>query len=147
MDLNSFINKPALFKNMGKFNRDSGKRSGSRSSGRNRRDSGRSNRRDYRGSGRSSDRSNRRDSGRSSFEKRMHEVICDKCGQSCEVPFKPTGGKPVYCSDCFRKGEGSESRSSFRRESRPRQESNKPSAEFQQINAKLDKILEMLNND
>ncbi len=117
---------------MRKFNRNSGKKSG---------------RRDYRRSGRSSDRSSRRDSGRSSFEKRMHEVTCDKCGQSCEVPFKPTGGKPVYCSDCFRKEGGSESQSSSRRESRPRQESNRPSAEFQQINAKLDKILEVLNSD
>ncbi len=89
----------------------------------------------------------------------MHEVICDKCGQSCEVPFKPTEGKPVYCRDCFKKEESPrrESRSGYgrsRRESRPRhessesrQESDKHAAEFQQINAKLDKILEMLNND
>jgi len=109
---------------------------------------------------RSSDRFNRRDSGRSSFEKRtMHKVICDKCGQSCEVPFKPTEGKPVYCSDCFRKDENprQESRSGYgssRREFRPkhgssesRQESDKLAAEFQQINAKLDKILEILNSD
>jgi len=106
---------------------------------------------------RSSDRFNRRDSGRSSFEKRtMHKVICDKCGQSCEVPFKPTEGKPVYCSDCFRKDDAprQESRFGSRREFRPkhgssesRQESDKLAAEFQQINAKLDKILEILNSD
>ena len=131
---------------MRNFNRNSGNKSG-------RRDSGRFGRR-------SSDRFNRRDSGRSSFEKRtMHKVICDKCGQSCEVPFKPTEGKPVYCKDCFRKEESprQESRSSYgssRKEFRPkhgssesRQESDKLAAEFQQINAKLDKILEILNND
>ena len=31
----------------------------------------------------------------------MYPAICDKCGKSCEVPFKPTSGKPVYCSACF----------------------------------------------
>ena len=25
------------------------------------------------------------------------------CGAECEVPFKPTQGRPVYCRDCFRK--------------------------------------------
>jgi CxxC-x17-CxxC domain-containing protein len=31
----------------------------------------------------------------------MHSAICSECGKTCEVPFKPTGEKPVYCSDCF----------------------------------------------
>ena len=31
----------------------------------------------------------------------MHEAICADCGKRCEVPFKPTGDKPVYCSQCF----------------------------------------------
>lgn len=31
----------------------------------------------------------------------MHQAICDQCGKSCEVPFRPTEGKPVYCNDCF----------------------------------------------
>ncbi|MCX6649853.1 MAG: hypothetical protein NTV61_10790 [Candidatus Bathyarchaeota archaeon] len=25
------------------------------------------------------------------------------CGKVCEVPFKPTAGRPVYCKDCFPK--------------------------------------------
>ena len=29
-------------------------------------------------------------------------ATCSKCGKSTEVPFRPTNGKPVYCSDCFR---------------------------------------------
>lgn len=36
----------------------------------------------------------------------MHQTVCDKCGNSCEVPFRPTEGKPVYCSNCFEKKEG-----------------------------------------
>jgi len=76
----------------------------------------------------------------------MHEVTCDKCGKQCEVPFKPTESKPVFCSDCFRKdGDSSGSRSNFgsrNRESVPK--SGISSEQFNQINAKLDRILEFL---
>jgi CxxC-x17-CxxC domain-containing protein len=72
---------------------------------------------------------------RSGFDdKKMFSAVCDKCGNKCEVPFRPTGGKPVYCKQCFGKGD-------------------KPSAgnndqlkeQFQILNAKLDKILKSLN--
>ena len=33
----------------------------------------------------------------------MHKATCSECNQECEVPFKPTEGKPVYCRDCFAK--------------------------------------------
>lgn len=33
----------------------------------------------------------------------MHKVVCSECDQECEVPFKPTEGKPVFCKECFRK--------------------------------------------
>ena len=33
----------------------------------------------------------------------MHKATCSECGQDCEVPFKPTEGKPVYCRECYRK--------------------------------------------
>lgn len=33
--------------------------------------------------------------------KEMFRATCAKCGASCEVPFRPTGEKPVYCADCF----------------------------------------------
>lgn len=41
----------------------------------------------------------------------MHKAICDNCKKECEVPFKPTNGRPIYCSNCFetQKG-GSDSR-------------------------------------
>ena len=35
----------------------------------------------------------------------MHQTNCDNCGKQCEVPFKPTSGKPIYCSSCFDKGQ------------------------------------------
>ncbi|MDD5081422.1 MAG: hypothetical protein PHC58_05485 [Candidatus Omnitrophica bacterium] len=31
------------------------------------------------------------------------KVNCAKCNKECEVPFKPTGDRPVYCKDCFSK--------------------------------------------
>ena len=45
----------------------------------------------------------RRNSGfrRNDGPREMHDAICSKCNKECKVPFKPTQGKPVYCSDCF----------------------------------------------
>ena len=31
----------------------------------------------------------------------MHKATCSKCKKECEVPFKPTEGKPVYCKECY----------------------------------------------
>lgn len=57
-----------------------------------------------------------RDSGRPSFgggrpsfsggrdrgeRSEMFSTTCDQCGKQCEVPFRPSGSKPVYCNDCF----------------------------------------------
>ena len=40
----------------------------------------------------------------------MHSATCSECGKGCEVPFRPTGEKPVYCSNCFStKREGGDS--------------------------------------
>jgi CxxC-x17-CxxC domain-containing protein len=100
-----------------------------------------------RGSGRGRGRGRDRDSG--GFDQRdsgsrfggrrerpeMHQVICDKCGVECEVPFKPTSSKPVYCSDCFEKNEGSSSRGG---------RSGPSSGDLEQINNKLDKIMQAL---
>ena len=33
----------------------------------------------------------------------MFETTCTECGGTAKVPFKPTPGKPVYCTDCFNK--------------------------------------------
>ncbi len=29
-------------------------------------------------------------------------VICSRCGNQAQVPFRPRMDRPVYCSDCFR---------------------------------------------
>jgi len=33
----------------------------------------------------------------------MHKAVCSECGQECQVPFKPTEGKPIYCKECYSK--------------------------------------------
>jgi len=76
----------------------------------------------------------------------MHTVVCDKCGEECQVPFKPTSSKPVYCSACFRsqdQGSGSR-RETSRRISPAGNMAPSNSNEIKQINIKLDKILEIL---
>ncbi|MFQ5620367.1 MAG: CxxC-x17-CxxC domain-containing protein [Candidatus Nanoarchaeia archaeon] len=98
------------------------KRDGRRGPGRPRRDEGR-----Y------SDRPKRTGKNRRDLE--MTKVTCDSCGARCEVPFKPTSDKPIYCDDCFRKD-------SLDRSSRG---SSAPNKDLAIINKKLDKIMVALD--
>ena len=43
---------------------------------------------------------------RSSAPREMFAATCSSCGREAKVPFRPTNGKPVYCSDCFRTQRG-----------------------------------------
>jgi CxxC-x17-CxxC domain-containing protein len=36
----------------------------------------------------------------------MFSATCSSCGKEAQVPFRPTSGEPVYCSDCFRSQRG-----------------------------------------
>ncbi|MBP9748743.1 hypothetical protein KBD18_00915 [Patescibacteria group bacterium] len=72
----------------------------------------------------------------------MFQATCNKCGNSCEVPFRPTGEKPVFCKNCFAGGGG-----------RGEQVPQPPHAhapadqykeQFKALNTKLDAILEAL---
>lgn len=75
----------------------------------------------------------------------MFEVTCAKCGKPSKVPFRPTGNKPVYCSDCFRKN--NDSRTNFDdRNSNASSQSKMSSDQFNQLNYKLDKILKVLQD-
>lgn len=92
----------------------------------------------------------RRDSGRRSFNNRggdreMHSAVCSSCGKNCEVPFAPTGSKPVYCFDCFKKmGGGRDSRKFQDRGQRRDDFRPQNNEQIEQINQKLDKILSIL---
>jgi CxxC-x17-CxxC domain-containing protein len=70
----------------------------------------------------------KRSNGRNKPELEMTKVTCSACGEKCEVPFKPTSSKPVYCSNCYSK------------------DNNKTSnKDFKIINEKLDRIMEALH--
>jgi CxxC-x17-CxxC domain-containing protein len=34
-------------------------------------------------------------------QRQMYPAVCASCGNSCQVPFEPRDGRPVYCSDCY----------------------------------------------
>jgi len=81
---------------------------------------------------------NRRDS-------RMFKTTCSKCGNECEVPFKPTGMKPVYCDQCFRSNRQSEPRRFEERNTGGGGNSGEQyKKQLESINWKLDKILKIL---
>lgn len=87
-------------------------------------------------------RSERRDD----FNKEMFQATCDNCGNKCEVPFKPSGEKPVYCSDCFRKDGGRDDRKggNDRRPSGGSSSSPELTEQLTAMNAKLDRLLRAL---
>jgi len=33
----------------------------------------------------------------------MHTAVCAACGVETQVPFRPSGDRPVYCLDCYTK--------------------------------------------
>lgn len=85
----------------------------------------------------------------------MHKAVCSNCGKECEVPFKPTGEKPVYCRDCFREMGGAETKRSDERQERSfsrlqfenkSTENSQLKQEIASLNAKVDKILSILTS-
>ncbi|MCL4374807.1 hypothetical protein M1523_03010 [Patescibacteria group bacterium] len=79
-------------------------------------------------------------------DRHMFNVVCGNCGKDCQVPFRPTGDKPVYCSDCFGKMGNRGNRRSFDQprfgEGKYQNDQYKP--QFETLNTKLDKILNLL---
>lgn len=91
----------------------------------------------------------------------MHEATCSACGSSCQVPFKPNGRKPIFCSTCFEKqGGGASNERTFdrprfggREERAPRFGGDDNAVkinenlrdQLREVNAKLDRILRALD--
>lgn len=140
-----------MMQTVGYFNRDTNNRSG----------------RDNRGGGRGfgGGRSSFGRGGGSDGPREMFKTVCSSCGKECEVPFKPTNGKPVYCSECFDRisprtdrPERSERNDrprrddkrslSFqdgpRREDRPQTPRVDYGAQFEMLNSKMDKLIALL---
>jgi len=91
------------------------------------------------GSDRGSRDFGRRESTRPSYgreDKQLFKGTCDECGAPCEVPFRPTAGKPLYCNNCFNKGDNNPKASS---------KGVSYDQQFKDLNEKLNKILKALN--
>lgn len=101
--------------------------------------------RDYNNSNRNS-YNNRRGGDRP----QMHDAVCAKCGADCKVPFRPTGNKPVYCSNCFEKESKGNSNRNFSRDDRntmkgnryQRNENTQSNIDIKALEEKLQKINE-----
>ena len=77
-----------------------------------------------------------RSSGRPNFrEREMFDAICDTCGSKCKLPFRPTSGKPIFCSSCFEKKDVGRNRTT---------ESDQSQKMLEALNTKVDKILKLL---
>lgn len=77
----------------------------------------------------------------------MYPATCANCGKACEVPFRPTGDKPVFCRDCFRENGGESRRPEERNFSRPQNApvpNNEYKAQLDALSVKVDKILDIL---
>lgn len=85
--------------------------------------------------------------------KPMYKVACAECGEMAEVPFRPTGGKPVLCKRCFRPDDraprGKSERGSYGKskfdskrpfDGGPRR-SDQVEKRLGEMNAKLDRII------
>lgn len=35
--------------------------------------------------------------------RQMYDVKCSACGKDTQVPFQPSGDRPVYCRECYMK--------------------------------------------
>lgn len=83
----------------------------------------------------------------------MHRAVCSNCGKNCEVPFEPTGNKPVYCNECFKKNspradsrkfqDRGPRRPDFERRNESRPQNN---VQFEMINRKLDEMMQILKS-
>lgn len=97
--------------------------------------------------------------GRSGGKAFMHDATCSTCGKPCQIPFKPSPGRPVFCSNCFSKnddrGGEHQARPLISNYERPRfapaaqnNGSTNPieqlKGHFAQLNSKLDAILRVL---
>ena len=92
----------------------------------------------------------------------MHQATCNECGKDCQVPFRPSGERPVYCRDCFAKNapprtpsdgykknfdtRGPDSRPRFEAPALGKGDSQilEATKQLQGVNAKLDRLIELM---
>lgn len=87
-------------------------------------------------------------------DRQMFQAVCANCGNTCQVPFRPSGDKPVYCNQCFADRDDGSNRRSFGHSDRPRGErvfrggGDRPKStpnfkrDLDEINRKLDILIQ-----
>jgi CxxC-x17-CxxC domain-containing protein len=89
----------------------------------------------------------------------MFDAVCSQCGKKCEVPFKPSGDRPVLCSDCFNlrkdfpKKDGPQRETAVYRKDAPQSFWSQPDSliedlkrQVENLHAKLDKVLALMQS-
>jgi CxxC-x17-CxxC domain-containing protein len=86
-------------------------------------------------------------------QKRLYKAECSNCHATCEVPFRPNGMKPVFCSNCFKRDDARDQGPrphgrdfGPRREQAPRPDTRIDDLKRQltQIEAKLDTLTRLI---
>ena len=63
-------------------------------------------------------------------ERSFTQVICSDCNKECEVPFKPSGDRPVYCKECFAKRKDSRGPRKENYDNKPKEQVFTPERHF-----------------
>lgn len=100
---------------------------------------------------------NRGGQDRFSGPKEMHKANCSKCNNVCEVPFRPNGKKPIFCSNCFVKDDAPRSSYGPKRDFAPRPSFNSApprddrgmqdlKVQMQGVNDKLSRLIALMES-
>ena len=73
----------------------------------------------------------------------MHKIKCSECGKEDEVPFKPSGDRPVFCKACFMKSKGLEPRSDFEPKAPKKEEASEETEESETMEEEAEDEEEM----
>ena len=63
-------------------------------------------------------------------ERSFTKVVCSDCNKECEVPFKPSGDRPVYCKECFAKRKDDRNQPKERYDNKPKEQVFVPQRHF-----------------
>lgn len=86
----------------------------------------------------------------------LHRATCSTCGQNCEVPFRPSEDRPVFCKNCFDKNDSSAKGGRFDKRDTPSRSFSAPvhqapdpridnlQKQVENLSYKLDKVLKLL---
>ncbi len=55
-------------------------------------------------------------------QRTLYQAVCADCRKPCEVPFKPTGERPVYCKECFAQRKAAKKNNHYSREAVPQRQ-------------------------